>query len=216
MNTSPSLRRTRRMRRLGPIVLAIAVAFGISACRPVYTGPEGPRVAVVGDSITNSATGELDAELAARYRYLQGVDSIDLAEGRGRLVQPVVGTDPAVVVIELGINSAREEWNSTDLVALENVLADLRTVPCVVWVTPTALAGSYYDHLGNGTLQARIAQFQASLKKRLPKNPNVHLADFGAIEVQHPEWFHADGLHLDDAGQAAYAAYLADQVATVC
>lgn len=213
MNTSPVRRRNRR---LATTVLLVAVAFGISACRPVYTGPEGPRVAVVGDSITNSATGELDAELAARHRYLQGVDSIDLAEGRGRLVKPVVSTDPSVVVVELGINSAREEWNSADLIDLENVLADLKAVPCVVWVTPTAVEGSYFDHLGTGTLKARIALFQASLKKRLPKNPNVHLADFGAVEAEHPEWFQADGLHLNDAGQAAYAAYLADQIATAC
>jgi len=213
MDTTPSRRSNRRLRA---VVLVLAVAFGITACRPVYTGPEGPRVAVVGDSITNAATDHLDAEMAARYRHLHGIDSIDLVEGRDRLVKPVVETDPSVVVVELGINSAREVWNSADLVALERVLADLRTVPCVVWVTPTALDVSYYDHLGEGTLKARIALFQASLKKRLPKNPNVHLADFGAVEAEHPEWYHADGLHLSEAGRAAYAAYVADQVAAAC
>lgn len=213
MDTSPS---PRRSRRLATIVLVIAIALGITACRPVYTGPEGPRVAVVGDSITNSATGELDAELAAKHRFLHGIDSIDLADGRTRLVKPVVGSGPSVVVVELGINSAREVWNSADLVDLENVLADLKAVPCVVWVTPTALAGSYFDHLGEGTIKDRIAKFKASLLKRLPKYPNVHLADFGAIEEAHPEWFHADGLHLTATGQAAYAAYVADQVAAHC
>ncbi len=213
MDTSPT---RRRHRFLGVTVLVIAVAFGITACQPAYTGPEGPRTAVVGDSITNSATSELGAELAGVRRFVQGIDSIDLADGRNRLVKPVVSTDPSVVVVELGINSARETWNSADLAELEGALADLKAVPCVVWVTPTAMEASYYDHLGNGTLKTRIALFQASLAKRLPKNPNVHLADFGAIEATHPEWFQADGLHLSGAGRAAYAAYVADQVATHC
>jgi lysophospholipase L1-like esterase len=198
------------------IVLIIAVALGVTACQPVYTGPQGPRVAVVGDSITNSASDELDVALTSKRRHLNGIDSIDLADGRTQLIKPVTATDPAVLVIELGINSAREVWNSDDLKHLEAVLADIKTVPCVIWVTPTALESSYFDHLGEGMISARIAMFQASLKKRLPKHPNVHLADFGAIEVQHPEWFHADRLHLNADGQVAYANYIADQVATHC
>lgn len=58
--------------------------------------------------------------------------------------------------------------------------------------------------------------FQASLKKRLPKHPNVHLADFGATQVQHPEWYQADHLHPNDAGRAAYAEYVAGQIAEQC
>ena len=217
MDTSPAPAPTsRRSRRLGTTLLIIAIALGASACRPVYAGPEGPRIAVVGDSITNSATDELDAELADSHRFLHGIDSIDLAEGRTQLVKPVADTEPAVVVIELGINSARESWDATDLVHLEQVLADLHSVPCVVWVTPTALDGSYFDHLGEGTIASRIALFQASLNKRLPKHPNIHQADFGAVEVQYPEWFQADRMHLDDDGQLAYAAFVADQVETYC
>lgn len=208
MKTSPT--------RFATLLLVILVALGASACQPVYAGPDGRRVAVIGDSITNSATEELDAELAEERRFVQGVNSIDLADGRTRLVKPVTGTTPSVVVIELGINSAREVWDSADLVHLERVLADLHAVPCVVWVTPTALDGSYYDHLGEGMLSTRIAMFQASLKKRLPKHPNIHQADFGAIERTHPEWYQADRVHLTDAGQQAYAAYIADQVAIHC
>lgn len=103
-------------------LLVLLVVVGVSACRPVYTGPDGRRVAVVGDSITNGSSGALDSSLADQHRFLQGVDGIDLAAGRTRLVKPVVESKPEVMVIELGINSAREEWNSADLADLESVL----------------------------------------------------------------------------------------------
>ena len=207
-----------RSARIRPatILLIVAVALLASACRPTYTGPVGPKVAVVGDSITNSSSGELDTELAAKYRFASGIDGIDLEEGKAQLVKPVAETTPSVLVIELGINSARESWDSSDLPHLEAVLAAAKATPCVIWVTPTALEPSYFDHLGTGTLASRIAQFQASLSKRLPKYPNIHRADFGAIELQHPEWFVADRLHLTPEGQAAYAAFVADQIDTQC
>lgn len=198
------------------ILLAVAVALGAAACHPSYTGPVGPKVAVIGDSITNSSTTELGDELAARHRFVSGIDGIDLADGHAQLVKPVAETKPQVVVVELGINSARESWDAADLPDLEKVLADLKATPCVIWVTPTALEASYFDHLGDGTIASRIALFQASLKKRLPKYPNIHRADFGSVELQHTEWFAPDRMHLNQEGQSAYAAYVADQIATNC
>jgi lysophospholipase L1-like esterase len=216
LTTTPASRSRSARMRPATILLIVAVALVASACRPTYTGPQGPKVAVIGDSITNSSSEELDAELAAKYRFASGIDGIDLADGRAKLVNPVAETKPSVLVIELGINSARESWDSSDLPHLEAVLAAAKATPCVIWVTPTALEPSYYDHLGQGTLASRITAFQASLDKRLPKYPNIHRADFGAIEQQHPEWFVNDRLHLTAAGQAAYAAYVADQVDASC
>ena len=205
-----------KKQHLRTVLLVLAVVLGVSACRPVYTGPEGAKVAVVGDSITNGSSDALDAALADQHRFVSGVDGIDLADGRNKLIQPVVESEPEVLVVELGINSAREVWNSTDLAHLESVLAAVKPVPCVIWVTPNALPTSYYDHLGDGTINARIALFQASLHKRLPKHPNVHLADFGAIQVEHPEWYQDDHLHPNEAGRVAYADYVATQIADQC
>ena len=218
MPTTIPTPRTARPTRFRPatILLILVLALAASACRPSYTGPMGPRVAVVGDSITNSSTAKLDTELASKYRFLSGIDGIDLAQGRTQLVKPVTDTAPSVLVLELGINSARESWDSSDLPDLEAVLGAVKSTPCVIWVTPTALQPSYYDHLGKGTLASRIALFQASLAKRLPKYPNIHQADFGALQLQHPEWFVADRLHLTSDGQAAYATFVADQIANHC
>lgn len=214
--TATDARTCRVPMRPATTLLIIAVALLVSACRPTYTGPTGPKVAVVGDSITNSSTEELDAELAAKYRFASGIDGIDLDAGRTKLVKPVAETTPSIIVVELGINSARESWDSTDLPHLEAMLTAVKAMPCVIWVTPTAMETSYYDHLGQGTLATRIAMFQASLDKRLPKYPNIHRADFGALELQHPEWYVADRLHLTPEGQAAYASYVADQIDTAC
>ena len=199
------------------LILAL-VAIACSACQvPTYTGPQAqPRIAVVGDSITDYSTTALDRAFAKENRWIKGIPGIDLADGRTQLVQPAVASKPDVLVIELGINSAREVWNSADLTHLEGILRDTDSIACVIWVTPNALEPSYYDHLGKGTINSRIEQFQASLTKRLPANPNVRVADWGATEVQHPEWYDADRLHPNAAGQKAYAAFVLAQVQQGC
>lgn len=200
------------------LLLLLLAALALSACQvPVYNGPASEqRVAVVGDSITDYSAKALDKAFTNQNRWIKGIPGIDLADGRSQLVKPAVASAPAVLVVELGINSAREEWNSTDLRHLEGILADTDSLPCVIWVTPTALEPSYYDHLGTGTIQSRIEKFQASLAKRLPANGNVRVADFGSIQLQHPEWFQDDRMHPNAAGQKAYAEYVLEQVEQGC
>lgn len=202
--------------------VAVLVAMTAAACQPPeparpYVGPAGaPRVAVVGDSITNYSSTQVQSAMSGYRVSINSVPGIDLADGRAQLVKPVMATKPDVLVIELGINSAREVWDSADLVHLEGIMADAASVPCVIWVTPTALAPSYYDHLGKGYLRDRIAAMKASVAKRVAKRPNFHLADWGEIEGQHPEWFDADHLHPTTAGKVAYAQYLNEQVGALC
>lgn len=208
------------MKRAGGLLVLALVVVILGACQMVqpYKGKAGgKRVAVVGDSITAYASTQVNAELAKDYmRSVNATPGIDLPTARTQLVVPAVATKPDVLVIELGINSAHDGWNSADLTRLERIMADAGAIPCVVWVTPTALAPSYYDHLGPGTAKERIEAMKASVAKRVAKRPNFHLADWGAIEGQHPEWFKDDHLHNTDAGEAAYAAYLREQVGALC
>jgi len=185
--------------------------IGLTACFPEYAGA-GQTVAVVGDSITAHSAKEIATALAPYRRSVVGVPSIAMPEALGRLVKPAVSTDPAVLVVELGLNDALDGWDSSDLPALEATLKALDPADCVVWITPTALSPSYYDHLGPGTMQARANAFKASLKKRLPKHPNVHLADPSADQLAHPEWYDADRMHHSPAGRTAYAAFVAEAV----
>jgi hypothetical protein len=201
-------------------IMPFIIMCTLCACSPIYKGnTSGTKVGVVGDSITNYATPQVEATLAPTYHYAVGsTPGINLKDARGTWVRPMVGTHPEVLVVELGINSARDGWDSTDLPHLEGVLKDVRTVPCVVWVVPDALDTSYYDNQGTSapTLHERILQFKASLEKRLPANPNVHLAYWGAQERTHPAWYGDDGLHNSNRGETAYATYVKNAITTYC
>lgn len=203
------------MNRVLRYLVVLLIPVVLTSCLS-FSGGDGTKVAVVGDSITNYSTPQVEATLAeGDYNFaVTGIPGIDLKDGRTKLVQPAVAEDPDVLVIELGINSAREVWNSADLPYLEGVLADADAIDCVIWVTPTALQPSYYDHLGEGTIASRIEAFKSSLKKRLPKHPNQRLADFGV--TQQAEWFDTDHLHPSPVGKSAYASYVAEQVAAGC
>jgi hypothetical protein len=204
------------MRPARSVLVAASIALLASTgCLERHQG-SGQKVTVIGDSITSDAQVQVRSALSGTSRSVNGSDGIDLAAARAQLIQPAAQTGSKIVVIELGINSAREIWNSADLPHLENALHDLDAVPCVIWVTPTALEPSYYDHLGNGTIHSRIQQFKASLVKRLPKHPNQRLADWGAAERLQPSWYAADHLHNSSAGMAAYAKYVKAQVDQGC
>lgn len=212
-----------RGRPLAPVVLVVGV-LGLVACKPApppepltYRGPkDAVRVAMAGDSIA-AVAGKPIASSMATYQVLsRNVASIDLAKGRKQLIAPMVRTKPDILVIELGINSSSEVWDSRDLPHLDGILADVRSVPCVVWVVTSALAPSYYDHLGPGTLQGRIGAFTAALAKRLPKHPNVHLADWTPVQLRHRTWFAGDHLHPNVQGSEALGAFYREQVDSYC
>lgn len=209
--TSTTARRSLRV-----ALLALLAVAALAACQPVqaytltYTG-SGQQTAVVGDSITAHAEPQLRAALDGDERAIAGVPSMRMSAALNDRVRPAVATDPDVLVIELGLNDALDGWDSSDLPTLEAMLKMLDDARCVVWVTPSALAPSYYDHQGPGTMQARAAKFKASLVKRLPKHPNQRLADFSTLQLQHPEWFGPDHLHHTPAGHQAYADFVAQQ-----
>jgi lysophospholipase L1-like esterase len=141
-----------------------------------------------------------------------------MRDARKPLVQAAVATRPDVLVVELGINSARDGWTSGDITDMVRILGDVASVPCVVWVIPDALDHSYYDNQGTSapTLHGRILQFKASLDKRVGTYPNVHVAYWGDVERTHPEWYNGDGLHHSDAGKRAYGRYVRAQVDALC
>ena len=203
------------MNRVLRYLALLLIPLALTSCLS-FSGGGSTRVAVVGDSITNYSTLQVAAALHDYSYSVEGIPGIDLKDGRTRLVKPAVEADPDVLVIELGINSAREVWNSDDLPYLEGVLHDADAIGCVIWVTPSALQPSYYDHLGEATLADRIEKFKASLRKRLPRHPNQRLADYSEVELMYPSRFTEDHLHPTAEGKRAYADYVGDQVAQGC
>jgi hypothetical protein len=117
------------------IILALFVTITLAACSPVYTGPtSAPKVAVVGDSITLQSSESVQVAFYGKRLAIMAENGIDLSAGRTKFVQPAVKSKPAVLVIELGVNSAKDGWTSADLVPLEGIMSDVASVPCVVWV----------------------------------------------------------------------------------
>ena len=114
------------------------------------------------------------------------------------------------VIIELGTNDAIQV--ATGRLKQDAVLAsigralDLFDGRCVVWVVP------------GRDPEAQGAQVGAAIADRLvaeaTKRSNLHLADFGAVLEEHPEYLTDDQVHLTDDGSQALAQLMADAVAT--
>lgn len=197
------------------LLLAAFAIVGCAACMP--TNPTDGRVtAVVGDSITYMASAQIKAGLGVKNVTIHSTPGIDLVDGRKNLVSAALKKNPEIVVVELGVNSAREVWDSTDSTAVEAILKDLKSVPCVVWVTPTALAPSYYDHLGTGTLRARLGKMKATIVRLAAAYPNATVVDFGAVQDKNPGYFDDDHLHMVAKGHDALALFIAQSVEVNC
>lgn len=208
------------------ITLAVAL-FAVAvcaACQPSYVGSSGPRVGIAGDSVTAHAKTQVEGAFGGYRRSVMAVPGIDLADGRADLVAPLASTDPDVMVVELGINSALDGWTSADAREIDLIMRDLEDVPCVVWITPSALTPSYYDHLGPGTIAERIAAMRASVERRAAGSSsrsvsvyrNLHVADFGPVQMSHPQWFMDDHLHMNEAGHNALATFMRQSVEEAC
>ena len=200
------------------LVVLVTITI-LTACNPMpaYTGTPGrPRVAVVGDSITYYATSDTNEALIDFRHTVRGIPKIGLTSGRTELVDPAVATRPDILVIELGLNSAMDGWDGSDLPSLDAVLTAADPVPCVVWVAPDALTPSWYDHKGRGTLHDRQSAFVASLSKRLPAHPHQHLSNWGPIERTYPTYYLSDHLHITPSGRLAYAALVDASIKEFC
>lgn len=176
---------------------------------------ERPRIAVVGDSLTHTATPELLWQL--RFAgwdvvTIDGTLGAPIAD-RVPVVQELVATGELdAIVFALGSNDARlnvdtgrdvaEAWRVTQSAAF-TALAEAQVVPCVVWVGVNANAPTWkLDQWG--------AWFNAWLRYY------VHYADWTAASADHPEYFLADDVHLTLAGNRAYAGLMVDTVADAC
>lgn len=202
------------------VSLTLAVTAGATSCLPALTGPtEARRVVVVGDSVVAGAKADLDAALADTRHSVGGVAGIDLPGGSTLLVQPAVATDPDVLVVELGINDAHDGWSpAVDEVNLDAVLATVAGVDCVIWLLPDVLEPTALDadHGQTTTLHARIRRLWSALDARLPRHPNLHLDRFGTVQRTRPDWYQADGVHPNAAGNAALARHVVASIDEHC
>ena len=61
-----------------------------------------------------------------------------------------------------------------------------------------------------GTTLSWQEQSNSSIRAVAAKNPNVTIVDWAALAANHGEWLYSDGIHLQAAGQDAYADMITD------
>ena len=110
------------------------------------------------------------------------------------------------VIIELGTNDAvqvtKGQLETDAVLASIGRALDLFPERCVVWVVP----GRDPEATGSRVGEA-IAQ---ELETQAARRPNLHLADFGAVLEDHPEYLLDDQVHFTDEGSQALAEIMAE------
>jgi peptidoglycan/LPS O-acetylase OafA/YrhL len=226
------MRQIRRgWRRLPPrLNVAAPVALGVLGCIAaivIVVGPAAPRPSVAfGQSAggTDLALGRLHtpavgpAQGATRLPKISAFgDSVLLgarqALGRmfaGGSVDAVDGRQPAPILADVRRAAAAGTLHPLVVLHLGNngLISpdDLRT-------TLQALSGARVVIVLNDHLEAYGQQWQkpnnATFARVVPEFGNTVLVDWDRIARAHPNWLYGDGLHLQPAGEAAYARLIA-------
>ncbi|MCB1006625.1 MAG: hypothetical protein KDB35_20750 [Acidimicrobiales bacterium] len=168
-----------------------------------------PKVRGVGDSVFRSAESKLIARLRPeyrpRFRSVLGASIQDMTP----TARQMAGNGPASMVIGLGNPDVETMAGAYGFVVYQwadRLLRDLRDVPCVVWVNLKQRGvNRYYTPRWE---QASRTFNQWLVGAATPGGlyyPNLHVLDWNRATIGHPAWFLADGLHLNETGQANYA-----------
>lgn len=174
------------------------------------TPPTGPKVAVLGDSITSLSRQEI-------AHRLEGRGSLSIAAVPGRTIaqmSPAVGVitaagPPFAWVINLGTNDALQR-NINAPNDYRDLVAKVAGAPCVVLTTINDFGG-FGGFGGFGDAYPIIARaLNATIVELAARYPNARVLDWNAVARAHQSdgVLAADGLHPTRAGQNLYAAHL--------
>ncbi len=217
METGDLRRSQRRTWRAIAVAAVALVALVLTACQPEpYVGPsDGPRLAIVGDSLIDQSRDQMSQTFVAEGWSTSvtgrgGYTSRDHWTTQRRVME----TNPAVVVLALGSNDFREivtglqTWDGFRASVRESI-GITRAAPCLVWVGVTQTYGFFggpptgnLDQLGwvvNVIIQQELA---ASGR---PTGTTFY-ADWAGESRGKADYFLGPGdIHLNDTGDAAYA-----------
>jgi hypothetical protein len=152
------------------------------------------HVTAVGDSVMLDYQADLqadipgvDVEAAVSRQWAAGEELLEQLRAEGRL--------GSVVVVALGTNGPITD---ADFDAMMAILAGVSRV-----VVVTIVVDRPWEGPNNAVLRSGVARY-----------PNTVLADWYALESQHPDWVYSDGTHLPigGAGAQALAALVASEV----
>lgn len=197
------------VRPAAPVVgIASRPAAGLSTN---YGGAlSGPRVGVIGDSMTALSDCQIAEALGTRYAYqVRGDSGFTMAEALPLLQQ--MTSDPLGApqdwIIDLGSNDAGSRQSPTWQTDLDNEIAAVQGSSCVIFLTLPGLLSQA------GPIAAEINQALASA---VATHPNFHILDWGQIEFTQPAWVGSDGVHPTALGSAELAALERQYVDQYC
>jgi GDSL-like Lipase/Acylhydrolase family len=191
-------------RALGKKLLSVpamlAGGLALSAC---YAGNlSGPKVGVVGDSITAFSQGLrcncISNAIAPKYAYqISGVSGATMIDQFGTIekIQRDPEGSPNDWIIELGTDDDDLGGRALDprwAFEFDAEVAYLQHAGCVIFVTvgtdQSVVPGPMPEFLN-------AMMFQAAAQ-----HPNMHVLDWGDIEYQEPSWLEPDHIHPTAAG----------------
>jgi hypothetical protein len=188
----------------GLVVACVTAAAALAAVSPVAAATP-PKVVLIGDSVPDAIV--LDD--TAQATLARGVDlGLQLAPCRrvGETSCPYNGARPptviqlveslgptlagATVIVAVGYNDSERAYAQE----IEDALEKLRSVGVehVLWVTLRAERHSYLT-------------MNDAIREAAGRHPELTVVDWNGYARNHPDWFQADGLHLNWAGARAMA-----------
>lgn len=175
---------------------------------PPYVGGPGPKVAVMGDSITQMSTTAIHTALDP----IAEVGVVGINNQRFDQLQPVAdrfaATSPDQVILALGTNDAGQGWPLADTeAAIASMIATFPAASCITVLTPTDTTGLANYNVAVGPLIEHLRSLPAT-------DPRIQVADWEYVLGEHMKagepggrWT-LDTVHLTPLGQAQYAALM--------
>lgn len=169
-----------------------------------------PKVRGVGDSVFRSAEAKVASRLRPEYRpRFHSVLGATIAE-MTPTARAMAANDPAAMVLGLANPDIAETDAGLDpYPAATQILGATFDVPCVVWINVKERGVNAFYHQEWAQVAGAFNDWLVSASQDGSGQdlyfPNLHVLDWNRATAGHPTWFLADGLHLNDIGQANYA-----------
>jgi hypothetical protein len=164
------------------------------------TTSEGPRVLIFGDSISQVASPDVNAALGTSYELTTSA-TYQSTRGIGKaLGEQLARTRPKAIIVELGSDAAllgNEAWQQD----LEAILATVRPIACVAFVTVSPAEDYYFTVITHKRPRNIATQWNAALKRAVRRDPHFHLVDWAAVATSEVGFVY-DGIHPTKQGKA--------------
>lgn len=185
------------------LLTLIAATAAAAAVATTSCGPSGPRVTLVGDSITDVSREEFGAALGDAYdveivgRFGKRTDEVEPE------IEAVAAANPSAVVINLGTNDVLQEVPTEEAAAsIDRMVGALDAADCVLIVTineSMEVKGTSFTE-GAAALNERIEEIADA-------HPNAGVLDWNEVIDDNggngeATW---DTYHPSDAGRVALA-----------